>query len=180
MCCSLVAQFYPYDSQWLHTHRATYTWWRHEIETLPALLSLCESLVDSLHKGPVMRTFGVSLMLARANFGQTLVRVVMWDVMRAMWRHCNELPQCQWSKPRVYGYVHYNCVNPNQNTKSSAHLMGRTVFCITKFKFKLFIVTWLEVSHPHSLSFNGYHFLISAQLTSPKATAVYNHVVIPV
>ena len=44
-------------------HHLINTWWRHEMEAFSALLGLCEgnhlSPVDSLHKGPVTRSYGV-------------------------------------------------------------------------------------------------------------------------
>ena len=51
--------------------RWCYQWWRHEMETLSALLNHCHgkhlSPANSLHKWPAMRTFDVSLTLTQKN-----------------------------------------------------------------------------------------------------------------
>ena len=69
-----------------------WSWWRHEMETISALLALCEwnPSMDSLQKGPVIRIFDVSLMLVWTNCW-TNTRVA-GDVTHQgpMWRHCNE------------------------------------------------------------------------------------------
>ena len=48
-----------------------------------------ESLVDSLHKGPVIQTFYVSLESA-LTFEQTFEGLVIWDTMMLIWHHCHD------------------------------------------------------------------------------------------
>ena len=67
------------------------TLWHHDMETLSVLLDLCEgnrSVVDSPHKGPVMQSFDVCLLLAwTSHLTNTLL--VIWDALMPMWHNHN-------------------------------------------------------------------------------------------
>ena len=82
-----------------------YPWWHQDIETLCVLRYFVEirrSPVDSLHKGPIMWSFGVfvSARIMRSYdvfFDVTVIKAaeetvelpVIRDAMTLMWRHCN-------------------------------------------------------------------------------------------
>ena len=69
-----------------YMHR-TFIWGRHAMGTLSGLLAsvrgIHRSPVASLHKGPVIRTFDVSL-----NCWAKTEWPVIWPTMTLMWRYC--------------------------------------------------------------------------------------------
>ena len=65
-------------------------WWRHCMETLSALLVLCEgnhgSPMESPHRGQVIRNLDVFFVV---SFNKLLNKWSSWDTMTPMWRHCH-------------------------------------------------------------------------------------------
>ena len=64
-----------------------YTWWRHQMETLPALLAICAGN-SPVHgefpaQRPVTRSFDVffDLRLNKRLSKQKIVRLVIWDAI---------------------------------------------------------------------------------------------------
>ena len=71
------------------------TRWRHDMETLSLLLALFASYpsvtVGFQEKGSVTRTFFFSLIKVWTSCWANWWIVGIWDVIRPMWRHLNEL-----------------------------------------------------------------------------------------
>ena len=69
--------------------------WRHDVETLSALLALCEGNppVNSPHKGPIMRDSDVSFFITLKK--SSIVELsVIWDATTFVWRHSNVTVLC--------------------------------------------------------------------------------------
>ena len=82
------------------------SWWYHDMETLFALLALCEEkhqwLVASPHKGPVMWSFYIFFFCQSAQANEQTVELLMIrGTTSLMWHHYNILyiDSCMFSFP---------------------------------------------------------------------------------
>ena len=74
------------------------------------------SLVDSLHKGPMLFTFDDIFFVSLNNiFQQTVEFEMVWDVFIIIWRHCSVIstlhkkPRGCWYLDDMY-YIEWHCV----------------------------------------------------------------------
>ena len=127
-------QFYKYPL-WPY-----FPWWRYQMETFSALLALCagNSPVNSPHKGPVKRSFGVFFNL-RLNKRLSKHSWGRWfeATSRSLWRHCNvcngnpytrkTMPLYGWCLSTLGQLTFYGCFDIRYPNKTHLKLKSREI-----------------------------------------------------
>ena len=92
------------------------TWWRHDIETLSPLLTLCEGMlrspVDSPHKGPVVQSFGFFLVFILGKLLKKAVLPIIWHT----WCSC-DVTNCDFLRGVCWDYT----LTENNITRNRRH-----------------------------------------------------------